>query len=260
VTHAIQHIAIGGKTLEYMQLPTDDPEARTIVFLHEGLGSISLWKDFPHQLAAACGCNALVYSRHGNGHSTPLSEPRLPDYMHREALDALPALLDALSIRDPILFGHSDGASIALIYAGSDLPPPAAVVVCAPHVFVEDITINAIAAAKQAYATTDLPQRLARHHASAEQVFRGWNDIWLHADFRAWRIEEYLPRIRCPVFAIQGYDDEYGTMAQLECIQRHLPATQLLKLTECRHSPHRDQPAAVTAASVDFIRGLGLSW
>lgn len=252
----IQRIAIGGQSLEYVQIAAADPAARTIVFLHEGLGSISLWKDFPQRLAAACGCHRLVYSRQGNGGSSQINGPRRPDYMHREALDVLPALLDALSIRDPILFGHSDGASIALIYAGSGLPPPAGIVVCAPHLFVEDRAIESIAAAKVAFATTDLPARLARHHANAELTFRGWNDIWLHPDFRRWRIEEYLDSIHCPVLAIQGYDDEYGTMAQLDCIQHHLPATQLQRLHDCRHSPHRDQPDAVIAATVTFVRAL----
>jgi pimeloyl-ACP methyl ester carboxylesterase len=256
VTDGLRFIAIGGQKLEYLRILNSNPGARTIVFLHEGLGSISLWRDFPRRLAQACDCHALVYSRHGNGGSSALAEPRRGDYMHREALDVLPALLDAFSIKNPVLFGHSDGGSIALIYAGSGLAPPAGVIVCAPHVFVEDSTIASIAAAGQAYVSTDLREKLSRHHSHVDQTFRGWNDIWLHPDFRSWRIDEYLPRIRCPVLALQGYEDEYGTMAQLDYIKEHTTTTRLVRLNDCRHSPHRDQPEILIAECSDFIRLL----
>jgi benzoate-CoA ligase len=250
---APQRMTIAGRSIEYrlIAMPSAD---RTLVFLHEGLGSISLWKDFPQRLARASGCNALVYSRHGNGFSDPLAGPRLPDYMHREALDVLPELLDRLAIRKPILFGHSDGASIAVIHAAAH--PVTGVILLAPHVFVEDLAVKSIRAAKIAYETADLRPRLARHHGDVERTFRGWNDIWLHDDFRAWNIEECLPALRCPVLAIQGADDEYGTFEQIDRIAAKADGVEVCKLPDCRHSPHRDQPDAVIGAAVRFIRRL----
>jgi pimeloyl-ACP methyl ester carboxylesterase len=252
----MQHISIQGHSLEYRLVTATSADAPTLVFLHEGLGSVSLWKELPDRVAAACGCHALVYSRYGNGGSDPLTAARLPDYMHREALDVLPELLDRLAIRHPILLGHSDGASIAIIFAGAFPARPAGLIALAPHVFVEEISVRSITAAREAYRTTDLAERLARHHAHTDTMFRGWNDIWLHPDFRNWRIEEYLDGIRCPVLAVQGYDDKYGTMAQLDCIRHHLPTAQLIKLRDCRHSPHRDQPKAVISAVAAFVRGI----
>ncbi len=216
-----------------------------------------MWRDFPQQAAAATGCEAVVYSRYGYGQSQGLREPRTVDYMHTEALEVLPELLERLGVADPVLVGHSDGASIALIYAAgrSDVR---GLVVMAAHVFVEDLGIKSIAAAKLAFETTDLPQKLARHHADAGNTFRGWNDIWLHPAFRAWNIEETLPRIHCPILAIQGFDDEYGTMAQLEAIAAQAGgAVELLRLADCRHSPHRDQPQVVLEAMTRFVDRLG---
>jgi len=224
-----------------------------VVFLHEGLGCLALWKDFPRQLAHAAGCNALVYSRFGHGTSAPLLEPRAPDFMHDEALIVLPSLLDQLDVQQPVLFGHSDGASIALIHAASAARAVRGAVLLAPHVMVEDVCVQSIAAARQTYATTDWRERLGRYHADPDGAFRGWCDIWLDPRFRQWNIEELVARIRCPLLAIQGYDDEYGTMEQIERIARLLPDTELLKLQDCRHSPHRDQPAAVIAAATRFI-------
>ena len=230
--------------------------APTIVLLHEGLGSISLWRDFPAMLAAVTGCAVLAYSRSGYGQSEVLESPRLVEYMHREALDVLPELLARLSISAPVLVGHSDGASIALIHAGAH-PDVRGVVAMAPHVFVEDVSVKSIAEAKVAFETTDLPQKLARHHADSAKTFYGWNDIWLHADFRVWNIEEYLPSIRCPLLAIQGLDDEYGSMAQLDAIAAQAGgAVELLKLAACKHSPQRDQPGAVLAAIARFVAAL----
>ena len=249
-------MTVAGRSLEYEFIAADAPNARTLVFLHEGLGSISLWKDFPKRLAAACGCNALVYSRYGNGFSDTLAEPRRPDYMHREALDALPELLDRLAIRAPIFFGHSDGASIAIIHEGLGPRTAAGMILCAPHVFVEDITIRGIEAAKIAYESTDFKTRLARHHADVERTFRGWNDIWLLDEFRRWNIEDALPKVRCPVLAIQGVDDEYGSFEQIERIAGAAAAVKVCELADCRHSPHRDQPDALVNAAVDFIRQL----
>jgi pimeloyl-ACP methyl ester carboxylesterase len=252
----LQRVSIAGRSVEYQYISSGSPESPTLVFLHEGLGSISLWKDFPRRLAAACACNALVYSRYGNGFSDTLAEPRRPDYMHREALEALPELLAHLSIRRPVLFGHSDGASIAIIHEGLGPRTAAGMILCAPHLFVEDITVRNIEAARIAYESTDLRARLARHHADVDRTFRGWNDIWLNDDFRSWNIENCLPQLRCPVLAIQGVDDEYGTFEQIDRIATLARNVQLCKLRDCRHSPHRDQPEAVVAATVAFLHNL----
>jgi benzoate-CoA ligase len=252
----IQRVTIAGRSLEYRRIASNSDESPTLVFLHEGLGSISLWKEFPDRLAAACGCNALVYSRYGNGFSDTLTEHRRPDYMHREALEALPEILARLSIRRPVLFGHSDGASIAIIHEGMGPRNAVGMILCAPHVFVEEITLRNIQAAKVAYESTGLRARLARHHADADRTFRGWNDIWLHQDFRSWNIEGGLPDVRCPVLAIQGADDEYGTFEQIDRIAARAAKVDVCKLPDCRHSPHRDQPDAVIGASVKFFRQL----
>lgn len=248
-------IEIAGNRLEVVRLPSARPAeaAPPIVFLHEGLGSVSLWRDFPQRVADATGAEAIVYSRAGYGRSDPIRAPRAVRYMHDEALIVLPELLDHLEIRQPVLFGHSDGGSIALIHAGGSGREVAGIVVLAPHVMVEDLSVASIAEAKVAYETTDLGARLARHHASVESAFRGWNDIWLHPDFRAWNIEEFLPRIACPILAIQGRDDEYGTLEQIDRIARQARDVERLELAECGHSPHRDQPEAVISATTDFM-------
>ena len=246
----------GGHRLEARHLAGPDAAAPTIVFLHEGLGCISMWRDFPEQVIDATGCNALVYSRFGYGRSDPIDAPRGTDFMHREALDTLPEVLDQFGIERPILLGHSDGGSIALIHAGGAGRDVGAVIVMAPHVLVEDLSIRSIEAARIAYETTDLRARLARHHDDPDSAFRGWNDIWLHPDFRAWNIESYLPGIACPVLAIQGVDDEYGTLDQIRRIARGAPDVELVELPDCRHSPHRDQPQAVIDAVRRFLHRL----
>lgn len=249
-------ITVHGRKLEVRRIACSNRDAPTLVFLHEGLGSASMWRDFPDRAAQATGCAALVYSRYGHGRSDVLREARAVNYMHVEALEVLPDLLEQLAIREPVLVGHSDGGSIALIYAGVR-DRIKALVVMAPHVFVEDISVTSIAEAKTAFDTTDLPQKLARHHADAGRTFRGWNDIWLSPDFRSWNIEAYLPRIDCPMLAIQGFDDEYGTMAQLEAIARQTGGpVRLLRLADCKHSPHRDQPAVVIEALSRFLGRL----
>lgn len=249
-------LEVQGHRLEWARIPGSSPEAPELVFLHEGLGSVTLWRDFPARLVAATGHGALVYSRYGYGQSDPITEKRGIDFMHEEGLRALPELLDRLGIERPILVGHSDGASIALIHAGGAGRPLTGVVAMAPHVLVEDISIHSIEGAKRAYETTDLRDRLARHHADPDSAFRGWNDVWLDPEFRAWNIEEFLPRITVPILAIQGVDDEYGTMDQLERIARGAPEVEQLRLKDCRHSPHKDQPGAVIAAISAFVRRL----
>ncbi len=226
------------------------------MFLHEGLGCVALWKDFPSQVAKATGCNALVYSRYGYGSSTPLRSPREPTFMHDEALIVLPRLLDALGIENPILFGHSDGASIALIHAGGEARPVRGAVLMAPHVVIEEVCLASIAALKYTYETTDLPLKLARYHADPDGAFWGWCNIWLDLRFRTWNIEPFVQALSCPVLAIQGFDDEYGTMEQVDRIGRLSCSVELLKLDSCGHSPHRDRPAAVLAAASSFIKHL----
>ncbi|HZQ61248.1 MAG TPA: alpha/beta hydrolase [Casimicrobiaceae bacterium] len=256
----VSFVEAGGHRLEVERIDLGAASRASLVLLHEGLGSVAMWRDFPGKLAHATGCSAIVYSRYGYGRSDPITQPHTVRYMHDEALIVLPELLQRLDIDDPILVGHSDGASIALIHAGARLhegdPRHArvrAVVAMAPHVMVEDISVRSIEKARHAFLTTDLPQRLARYHVNVESVFRGWNDIWLHADFRAWNIEEYLPTIACPVLAIQGEDDEYGTMEQVRRIAQKVPDAEILALEDCRHSPHRDQTQAVIEAITRFI-------
>jgi pimeloyl-ACP methyl ester carboxylesterase len=249
-------VTVRGRRLEVRCHAGRVSGAPTIVLLHEGLGSVSMWRDFPKRVADATGSPVVVYSRYGYGQSDVLQAPFTVRYMHEEALEALPEFLERLEIEAPVLFGHSDGASIALIHAGA-FGRAKALILEAPHVFVEDISVASIAAAKLGFETTDLASKLARHHADAQKTFRGWNDIWLHPDFRAWNIEEYLPRVECPVLAIQGRDDQYGTMAQVDAIARQLKGpVELLKLDRCGHSPHRDQPVAVLEAVREFIAPL----
>ncbi len=236
-------------------MPPPAADRPTLVFLHEGLGSIGQWRDFPQRLARLTDCGALVYSRYGYGNSDVLAEARSVEYMHVEAQQVLPQLLQKLHVRAPVLVGHSDGASIALIYAGSG-HEPRGLILEAPHVFVEDISIRGIAAAKQVFETTDLPQRLGRYHRDASKTFWGWNDIWLAPEFRAWNIEEFLPRIGCPILAIQGEDDEYGSMAQIETIAKAVNRCELLRLANCRHAPHRDQAEVVLGAMSAFVASI----
>ena len=224
-----------------------------VVFLHEGLGSIAMWKDFPERFCTDNRFRGLVFSRYGYGQSSPkpADEHWRPDFMHQQAHDVLPALFAHLQIETPWLFGHSDGGSIALLHAARfDV---AGVVVVAPHIKVEDVSIASIEQARTAYATTDLRARLARYHADPDSAFRGWNDVWLSPTFRDWNIEDELAAIRCPVLAVQGEDDEYGTLAQVRGIAAKLPKTRLLVIVKCGHSPHRDQPALLAQEAARFI-------
>lgn len=253
---SLTFIEIVGHRLEYRHRPAIRAGLPTLVFLHEGLGSVSLWKDFPDRVANALGCGLLVYSRYGYGRSDVLEEAREVDYMHREGLEVLPALLSELGIAAPLLIGHSDGASITLIYAGRG-HEATALILLAPHVFVEDLSIESIAAAKGAFESSDLPRRLARHHTDAAKTFYGWNDIWLHPAFRDWNIESYLPGVRCPVLVIQGREDEYGTIRQVEALEAQCSGrVEYVELARCGHSPHRDRPQATFDAIVRFVGGL----
>ena len=244
-----------GRSLAYEWVGEDSGGKPTLVFLHEGLGSIRQWRDFPATVAMATGCRALVYDRYGYGQSDVLAEPRRTvRFMHDEALVSLPALLDALRIENPVLIGHSDGASIALIHAGAGRAVRG-VVAMAPHVFIEPVCLSSIRKATDAFETTDLPARLGRYHREVRKTFYGWADVWLDPDFAGWDIRaDHLPNVGCPVLAIQGYGDEYGTMAQLDEIAARVKgACELLKLADCGHTPFRDQPEAVLKEVTRFV-------
>lgn len=256
MTAAHGQLTIDGAQIEYRFAAATAARGVDLVMLHEGLGSVALWKDFPDRLAAATGCRVLCYSRLGYGNSTRLTADRTVDYMHVEARRWLPAILGRLALRRPVLFGHSDGASIALIHAAEPCARIAGVVALAPHVKVEPLTVASIAQAKVAYEAGDLRGRLAPYHADVDSVFWGWNRIWLSAPFREWNIESLLPRIRVPVLAMQGRDDEYGTLEQIESIRRSVPFASTIALDHCRHSPHRDQPDAVLEATRRHIDEL----
>ncbi|MDX1375683.1 MAG: alpha/beta hydrolase [Burkholderiales bacterium] len=250
-------LVAAGHTLAYEWIEAGAKGRPVLVFLHEGLGSIRQWRDFPERVARTTGCNALVYDRYGYGQSDVLVEPRRNiRFMHEEALEALPQVLAALEIDAPILIGHSDGASIALIHAGAG-HAVRGLALMAPHVFVEPICTGSIVEARRQFETTDLPERLGRYHRDARRTFYLWADVWLDPDFPGWNIEEYLPRIDCPVLAIQGHDDQYGTMAQLDAIRRQVRGPcELVKFGGCGHSPFRDQPAATLEAIARFVERL----
>ncbi|HYH79759.1 MAG TPA: alpha/beta hydrolase [Longimicrobium sp.] len=249
-------VTVDGVRLEYLWFGPPAGEAATIVFLHEGLGSAGLWRDFPARVAEAAGCGALVYSRAGYGASDPAELPRPVRFMHDEAV-MLGKVIDALGLREHVLFGHSDGASISLIHAGSEPRPGLRGVVAeAPHVFTEPHGLASIARIADEYRDTNLRARLARHHgANVDTAFRGWNDVWLRPEFRAWNLEEFLPRIRAPLLVVQGEDDEYGTWAQVDAIQRQAGGrVEILGIPRCGHSPHREHADAVLAAAGAFVR------
>jgi pimeloyl-ACP methyl ester carboxylesterase len=253
------NVGVRACAIEYVRIGATHPDAPIIIFLHEGLGSVSMWRDFPSQLCEAVGARGIVYSRPGYGQSTPRPhhEKWGVDFMHEHARDVLPAFLAAIGINTdcekPWLLGHSDGASIALIHAALFPECIAGLIVAAPHIFVEEISVTSIAAARVAYESTDLKSKLARHHDDVDSAFYGWNDIWLDSAFRPWHIESLLPNIQCPLLAIQGVNDEYGTMAQIDGIARAVPHAQLVKIEHCGHSPHRDQPQTVIDAVQKFM-------
>jgi pimeloyl-ACP methyl ester carboxylesterase len=256
-------IEAGGLRLEIRWVGPPPEAVPTLVFLHEGLGSVSLWKDFPDRLARRTGCGALIYSRAGYGKSDPVPLPRPVRFMHDEA-EVLSEVLETMNIRESILVGHSDGASIALIHAGKSHAGgrPAAglkgLILEAPHVFTEPHGLASIAKIGEVYRTSDLRERLSRHHgANVDVAFRGWNDVWLHPDFRAWNIEEYLPAVKVPILILQGEDDEYGTWRQVEAIERQAGGpVAAVALADCGHSPHREQPERALQAMTEFVERL----
>jgi pimeloyl-ACP methyl ester carboxylesterase len=252
VSDAATHREVGEASLEVRRIGGSGAE--TLVFLHEGLGSVSAWRDFPDRVAAATGLPALVYSRRGYGSSTALAAPRHARFMHDEAWDVLPRLLALEDVHRPFLVGHSDGATIALLYA-TRTTELAGVVAMAPHVFVEELTLRSIREAKVAYEEGELRARLLRHHGdNVDDAFWGWHRVWLSPEFRSFHIEAELAAVTAPVLAIQGRDDAYGTLAQLDALQRSLSGPLTVDLLDaCGHAPHRDRPDATLGAIVDFV-------
>ncbi|MBB4199264.1 alpha/beta hydrolase [Rhodoblastus sphagnicola] len=246
-----------GKGLEWRRWGPPPGDAPTIALLHEGLGCVALWRDFPARLAEATGLGVFAWSRAGYGQSDPADLPRPLDYLSREA-KILPRALDALGAREIILFGHSDGATIAAIHAGAHHDPRLrGLILMAPHFFTESMGLAEIAKAKTAFDTTDLKHRMAQHHRDAEATFRGWNDAWLAPGFARWNVAEVIEHWRVPVLAIQGLQDQYGTLAQIREIERRSRAPVTLALIDaCRHAPHLEQPDRTLAAVADFIAGL----
>jgi len=244
--------------LEYRMIGPSPAEAPTIVMLHEGLGSAALWGDFPDRLQEATGAGVFVYSRAGYGASSPVTLPRPIDYMHREALDVLPKLLARIGFRRGILVGHSDGASIAAIYAGGVQDHRIrAIALIAPHFIVEDISVTSIAGIKTAYETTNLREKLARWHNDVDNAFYGWNGAWLDPRFRHWDISEYLAYIRVPVAIVQGAGDQYGTIRQVEIAREECYCpVDVTMLEGAGHSPHREAPGATLNAITDFANAV----
>ena len=255
-----QTLLAGDQRLEYAWHGPGPADAPTLVFLHEGLGCVSMWRDFPSALAAETGCGALVYSRAGHGGSDPVPLPRPLGYMHDEGLIHLPRVLDAAGIERALLVGHSDGGSISLIHASTPAASPRVIglLLEAPHVFVEDCAIRAIEVARDRFLHGDLRARLERHHGpNVDVAFWGWNRAWLDPDFRRWNIESYLPTIAAPVLVVQGVDDPYGTLEQVDAIERGTagPVERCI-VAACGHSPHRDGRDVTLAAMARFVAGL----
>lgn len=256
----MQHLLVNGARLEVQRLPAGATEPLApIVFLHEGLGSVAMWRDWPAAVCAATGRAGIVYSRRGYGQSEAVPDVRgtgrlAPDYLHREALEVLPELLAQLGIDKPVLLGHSDGGSIALLYAGRH--PVTACVVMAPHVIVEDVSVRSIEEARTAYQTGALRERLARYHADVDGAFWQWNDIWLDPAFRSFDIRSECRNIEAPVLALQGVDDPYGTLRQVEDIAPTRGPLTTRVLQACGHSPQRDQPQLTTRYIAEFLAPL----
>src|ERR1700743_3103806 len=251
-------LRVSGSELEYRRIGPQPEEAPTIVMLHEGLGSAALWGDFPAKLQAATGAGVFAYSRAGYGASTPVKLPRPVDYMHVEALEVLPQLLEAIGFRKGMLLGHSDGASIAAIYAGGHQAPPLhGVLLVAPHFVTEEVGLASIAETRKAYESADLRAKLARWHQDVDNAFYGWNDVWLDPEFRNWDISEYLAYVRVPLAIVQGTADTYRTMHQGEVAQaaRYCPV-DVTMISGAGHSPFREAPGPALAAIADFAHAV----
>jgi pimeloyl-ACP methyl ester carboxylesterase len=251
------YLIAGGRRLEYRWIPPRHHRTPTLVLLHEGLGSAELWGDFPDRLAERTGAGTLVYSRYGYGRSEVLGEPRGSDYLECEALTGLPDVLTARGIQAPVLIGHSDGASIAMIHAADGRWPVRGLVLEAPHILVEDVTIRGIERARTAYETGTLRERLRPWHADVDATFNGWADAWLQPGFREWSIERRLGGIRCPTLVIQGENDQYGTMAQVTGIERGAGGSVTTLILEgCGHAPHVDRREEVHEGIAEFVAAV----
>ena len=251
----LRDVRVQGLRLEYRDLAATKPGRPVLVLLHEGLGCVALWRDFPDRLALGTGCRVLAWSRAGYGGSDPSPLPRTLDYLEIEAREALPAVLAALDVQHPVLIGHSDGATIALLHASLYPEVPLGVVAKSPHEFLEEETLAGLRSARTSWETSVWPLRLGRYHRDAERVFRDWNDTWLSPGFRDWSVVASLAALRCPVLAIQGEQDHYATMAQFDAIAERVPRTRLLKLPDCGHAPHLEQADRVRTAVVEFLGG-----
>ena len=250
-------IHAGGRRLEARVWGPPPGEAPTIVMLHEGLGSVSMWKGFPEAVAGATGHGVLAYSRAGYGRSDRAELPRPLDYMTREAVDVLPGALDAAGIRRAVLLGHSDGATIAAIHGGQVADPRVrGLILIAPHFFTEPVGLAAIAEARGAFEAGDLRARLARHHDDPDHAFRGWNDAWLDPAFAAWNVADVIDYLRIPVLAIQGRDDQYGTLAQIDEIETRIYSPFERAILDAHHAPHLEAPEATLAAVAEFAARL----
>ena len=252
----MSHLNLTHGKIEYAWFGENQTDA-TLVFLHDGIGCLSLWRDFPARIAEATGCKAFVYSRYGYGLSDPISLPRPVRFMHDEALTILPEILDAAQIKNPILIGHSDGGSIALIYAATHHENKVpALILEAPHVFVEAVTVQSIFESGEEYRNGTLKSRLERYHGNnVDNAFWGWNRVWLDPAFRSWNIEEYLPNVNCPVLVIQGKQDNFGTLRQVDAIATQCSGkVETLILEDCKHTPHKEQQNATFDAMLNFVQ------
>ncbi len=253
-----QKFEVAGYSLETQCYGPPPNAAPTLVLLHEGLGCVELWRSFPKQLVERTGCGVFAYSRSGYGASDPTALPRPLDYMTREATDFLPGILAALQVKKTLLIGHSDGASIAAVYAGSlQNPALCGVVLMAPHFFTEPTGLASIREARSAYTETDLRDKLSKYHNDVDNAFRGWNDAWLDPDFEQWDITEVIDYIRVPILAIQGENDQYGTLAQIDILSErsYAPVTSLI-IPDCQHAPHLEAPEPTLDAVAEFIQRL----
>ncbi|WP_457552453.1 alpha/beta fold hydrolase [Desulfobacula sp.] len=254
----IEFLKLGKKKIEILWHKQGEKNHPTLIFLHEGLGCTKMWKDFPEKLSQKTGCPALVFSRFGYGRSDPAPLPWKINFMHKQALHILPDIIKKTGIKTYILIGHSDGGSIGLIFSGSpiakELNGLKGLITEATHVFCEQITVNCIKQAKINYDTRNLKQGLEKYHGkNTDNAFRGWNDVWLNPNFMNWNIEKYLGKIKIPMIAIQGKDDQYGTVKQLESIKRNVKQVQAFLIDECRHSPHLEKPEIVLKIMTRFI-------
>lgn len=253
LAHEQLFVDLEGHQVEYQDIP-GEPGGHPLVFLHEGLGSVGLWRGFHDQVATATGRRTLVYSRLGHGLSDPPPAPRDIGFVHHEATSVLPALLEVWDVEQPVLVSHSDGASIALLHAATH--PVRAVIAIAPHVFVEDISLDGVRAATDAYRDGDLRRRMSRHHRDPDLTFHAWSDIWLDPAFGDWNIVTDLTAIRCPVLLVQGEDDPYGTLAQLDAIEQAVPSRVRREVLACGHSPHLECPEQTLLAVTEFVETL----